>query len=244
MPICHLWLIRHEYRLFLEGEEKMIYIYDILLNWTDMDLQYDFYEWNKKDMIEHIKKIPLKKVSKEDYHEMISHEITCSKEELESLCNKTEVFRNGRIESIPYAFLITNGVEVMALELNSKGTSLYRSKLLLDEEDDVVGLSDRISISAFDYQVGRALKKQELLTRKETYKRNYLAKEITASYRKSEKKKLEFFYQEYFQKPESDMKKIYHALLNSLKNYNDRHDALYDLLQLPRRQKNSTKKVS
>ena len=35
----------------------MNYIYDILLNFNDM--LYDFYDWNVKDNILHIRKIPL-----------------------------------------------------------------------------------------------------------------------------------------------------------------------------------------
>ena len=42
----------------------MNYIYDILLNFND--IYYDFYEWNISDNIEHIRKIPLFKISIKD----------------------------------------------------------------------------------------------------------------------------------------------------------------------------------
>ena len=41
----------------------MIYVYDILLNWSN-DRLYDFFEWEKTDKLEHIKRIPLFKVDK------------------------------------------------------------------------------------------------------------------------------------------------------------------------------------
>ena len=41
----------------------MIYVYDILLNWNK-EVAYDFFEWEKTDKLDHIKKIPLFKVKK------------------------------------------------------------------------------------------------------------------------------------------------------------------------------------
>ena len=41
----------------------MLYIYDILLNWNRTRL-YDFFEWEKLDRLDHIKKIPLIRVDK------------------------------------------------------------------------------------------------------------------------------------------------------------------------------------
>ena len=42
----------------------MIYIYDLLLNFIDGDRLIEFYEWDSKDGLEHIKKIPLFKIIK------------------------------------------------------------------------------------------------------------------------------------------------------------------------------------
>ena len=41
----------------------MIYTYDILLNWTKNLQLIEFYEWNLEDDLEHIKKIPIFRVS-------------------------------------------------------------------------------------------------------------------------------------------------------------------------------------
>ena len=41
----------------------MLYIYDILLNWC-RDKLYDFFEWEKTDKLEHVKKIPLIRVER------------------------------------------------------------------------------------------------------------------------------------------------------------------------------------
>ena len=42
----------------------MIYIYDILLNFCDLNELYDFYEWNPNDNIENIKRIKMVHVAR------------------------------------------------------------------------------------------------------------------------------------------------------------------------------------
>ena len=37
----------------------MIYVYDLLLNFQDVDRLVEFFEWSDDDLLEHIKKIPL-----------------------------------------------------------------------------------------------------------------------------------------------------------------------------------------
>ena len=44
----------------------MNYIYDIILNFQERI--YDFYEWNKTDVITHIRKIPVFKISSKDLY--------------------------------------------------------------------------------------------------------------------------------------------------------------------------------
>ena len=51
----------------------MIYIYDILLNFNP--IFYNFYDWYKKDKIEHIKKIPLFKVDDQTIKDFMNYEL-------------------------------------------------------------------------------------------------------------------------------------------------------------------------
>ena len=46
----------------------MNYIYDIYLNLNET--LYDFFDWNKNDKLTHIKKIPVFKVSEENFKEL------------------------------------------------------------------------------------------------------------------------------------------------------------------------------
>ena len=57
----------------------MINVYDILVNIIDSERVYEFFEWNNKDDIEHIKKIPLVKVSSHFLDDCINNNITVDK---------------------------------------------------------------------------------------------------------------------------------------------------------------------
>ena len=51
----------------------MNYIYDIILNFQERI--YDFYEWNKTDVITHIRKIPVFKISSKDLYNIENYNV-------------------------------------------------------------------------------------------------------------------------------------------------------------------------
>ena len=53
----------------------MIYVYDILLNWFEEKKNIEFFEWDPKDELEHIKRIPLFRVTKETMKEFMKNTI-------------------------------------------------------------------------------------------------------------------------------------------------------------------------
>ena len=53
----------------------MIYVYDIILNWTDEDKIYEFFEWELNDDLEHIKKIPLFKIDSNTFDDILNYEV-------------------------------------------------------------------------------------------------------------------------------------------------------------------------
>ena len=65
----------------------MTYIYDILLNFTDDERLLEFFEWEKEDTIEHIKKIPLIRVSTKQLETLINNQIIIEKNFLLLLVN-------------------------------------------------------------------------------------------------------------------------------------------------------------
>jgi len=124
----------------------MINVYDIILNWTDQNKAYDFFEWDQNDDLEHIKKIPLYKVDYRLMHDLWYHTVKIDALFLESILRKTEVFFNKKIEKIEYGCLFSDGYKVIAVEFASDGTSIYKSSLLLDEEEEIQEIENSKSI--------------------------------------------------------------------------------------------------
>lgn len=106
----------------------MNYIYDILLNFNKE--LYDFYEWNKNDNIIHLKKIPMFKIDSRKLKDIIENNVIFNEEFLEKVKNKTEEYSNRKIKILENAFLLTDGLEVIAINVLKE--NLY-SKLLIDE---------------------------------------------------------------------------------------------------------------
>ena len=72
----------------------MNYIYDILLNFNDPENYFEFYEWKEDDCFEHIKRIPLIRISKETMQNFLSCKIKVSSELLNFLKGNTISYKN------------------------------------------------------------------------------------------------------------------------------------------------------
>ena len=125
----------------------MNYINDILLNFN-YEI-YDFYEWNKKDLLTHIKKIPIFKIDKSKLNKIIINNVLFNDEFLDKIKYKTETYSKNK-KTIKYAFLLTDGMNVLAINLNKK--TKY-SKLLLEEEIDILDTADKINITNINFKI-------------------------------------------------------------------------------------------
>ena len=65
-------------------------VYDLLLNFSDV--VYDFYEWNIKDDIEHIKKIPFVKISTKTLYDFLKKDIKIDINFLKEIENVTQKY--------------------------------------------------------------------------------------------------------------------------------------------------------
>ena len=148
----------------------MIYIYDILLNFQKE--AYEYYEWKKEDAIMHIKRIKLFKISTIQMDELFSYDIEVASSFLELLFHTTELYRKKELE---HASLFTDGYRVLGILFNEKGKSMLRSRLLLEEEEEILQISERMKEMKVPY---KKKKKKEiyLFTRKEQTERNDLKK--------------------------------------------------------------------
>jgi len=211
----------------------MIYVYDIILNWIDGDKIYEFFEWELNDDLEHIKRIPLFKIERELFDDLLNYEFRVDKYFLEKIHDLTETYSNTKIEKINYASLFTDGTRAIAVEFDDDGKAIYRSKMLLDEEQDVMILSNKL----FEYDLNIIKGEKRICdlfsTRLENEIKKILTIEIKESYKKGNVDKLKYLYYECFGKEQEDIDVVYKKLLESIdKEINYNHNKLYEVVKL------------
>lgn len=175
----------------------MIYIYDILLNLKKFEDSCEFYEWCDSDEVEHIKKIPLFKVSKTMIEDLFTNKIKVDISFLLKIRNKALCYFNGEVKEIPYAVLLSDGRKCFALEFDSKGNSTYKSSLIIDEEEEVIEMTEELVETPIGYKKENIAKKDLYLTRKEKENRIFLLKELARI--KDKEEEISYLYEEYFE---------------------------------------------
>ena len=208
-------------------------VYDLLLNFSDV--VYDFYEWNIKDDIEHIKKIPFVKISTETLYNFIKRNIIIDINFLKEIENVTQKYDLTKLE---YACIFTDGITTIAIEFNKDGYSMYKSRLQLEDEEEIIRYVKRENIKEISYELVSDEEQDIFLTRKELRIKNFLEKEINRIYQNKEYSKLEYIYLEYFDILEEDPNLMKEKLLSSIeKEIDEKHYALYELLILSTKKK-------
>ncbi len=211
----------------------MIYTYDILLNWTkDLRLK-EFYEWNLEDDLEHIKKIPIIRISEAMLKDLLISKIKIDKSLLPKIKNKTESYFHNEIDIIDYAVIVTSLKKALALELDNDGNVIYKSNLLLDEEEEVLEIGEELVVTNIDYEVLKKNTKISYLTRKEEDEKKFLLKEIKKIKLNKEESKLNYLFKEFFTEEVVDFNTKLNLLENEIsKEYSNFHQKLYNLLKL------------
>lgn len=190
----------------------MNYVYDILLNFNENF--YDFYDWNMRDLIEHMRKIPIFKVKKEVLEDFFHYDIKLDEEFLEKIKDKTEMFWGRKVKNITYAFLLTDSKKVIALKL--KDNKLLISDLLLDEEEVALEMIPLLNTIEILYEKKSPKQKQSLKTRKEAEMEINLKKSIHYLKQEENIERLKYIYYECFNKKETKKEKILKDFQNKL----------------------------
>lgn len=209
----------------------MTYIYDVLLNFTEEERGYEFFEWNIDDEIEHIKRIPLYRVSTKTLGEILTHNIILNKEFLNEIKDKTLSYK--KTSNLEYSVLLTDLNKIIALEFNSSGNIIARSNLLLDEEEEIIEESYEVAEENIMYILDKKIDKENFLTRKEQKHQKYLIQEINYLYKEKLYDKLNYLYEELYSKDKLSIDKKYERIKEDItSNYNDRHNNLYEIVRL------------
>lgn len=216
----------------------MIYIYDILLNFCDCGELYDFYEWNQNDSIENIKRVKLVHIDRNLLDDLIYYDGKIEEEFLLKIYKTCEVYTNRKVKIMDYCCLFSDGERVLAIEFDCTGKPIYKSKLLIDEEEEIALLATNLEPLALSFHKTEKILENRFFTRNEIIIRKFLMREVKDCYYKKNYGKLRFLYEEYFEEENSSYQRMMQLLLNSMKNSIDsKHLNIYQLLKLASKKK-------
>lgn len=209
----------------------MTYMYDIVLNWCVNDL-YEFYEWNNGDKFEHIKKIPIIRVNKKTFNDLLNNKFELDDKLLNKIYNLTEIYSLKKVNKINYAFLITDTERVLGIKID-KNCLLLKSFMIIDEEREALMISLKLKEEIINYKILSKEKNDIFLTRKEKEIKKFLINELNICNKDNRKDELIYLYSEYFNDISFDKDYIYNSLLKTLDlEINNNHKRIYDILKL------------
>ena len=209
----------------------MTYIYDVLLNFSDTERIVEFFEWNNNDSIDHIKRIPLIRISSNAFNELINNNIVVEKEFLDKIQDSTWMYK--KTKNLEYAVLITDLNKVIAFEFNKEGKIIAKSGLLLDEEEEIIEESYDLKEEKLNYKIESKINNNIFLTREEQKKQKYLLLELDNIVKENNKNKLNFLYHEIFLKDKLTFEEKYLKLKEDIeKNYTSKYNNLNEIVRL------------
>ena len=182
----------------------MVYVYDIVLNLNDELLE--FFEWEDSDKIKYIKKVPLVKTDDTFIYNLIKNNIKLEDNFIDSIKNKT-VYYDNKEKNYPI-IIFANGDLAIALLIKDNKTFLY-SRLLLDEEYEVMNIASRLSTTKMNYIVINKKDINNNLTREERRIKDVLLNEIKYLYNNNKLDKLNYYYYEYFNELINNKEDVY-----------------------------------
>lgn len=207
----------------------MNYIYDIVLNFHEN--YYQIYEWQKKDKIKNITKIPIYRVSDEDIINLKNNIIRIDTTFLEKIKEDNKKYKN-------IICLVSNTKLAIGLLFDSKGRLLKRSSLIYEEEDEVNKLCKKIKITKIKYIENKKQIQKETL-RIEIERKNIILEYIN---KLEDIEILKYLYYEYFNKESLNKKIIKESLIKELKkNWTKSQNHLYHIIKLLNKKNSFTK---
>ena len=200
---------------------------DVMLNYSEENQFFDFYEWNKDDSFLIIQEIPIIKISEMQIIEIEKSIIQISDPFLNDIWQKSK--------SIDYQFftglLVMSNDKVIGLRFDRNGVLIGKSSLLLDEEMAVIDENQDLCVTDFSYTIVSS-SIFSFLTRREKEIQNKLLKKVTSFYLRKEYAVINFLYQELFSDKKSSYEQ-YQLLLDHIKyHYSTQTEKLLDIICL------------
>lgn len=205
----------------------MNYYYDVLLNFQEKYCM--FYEWDKEDNIEFIKKIPLFHIDTKTFADLLTKKVSVKNEFLKSIENKTKIKQN---QYLKYTSIFSDGKNSIALEFNDDGIVINKSSLLLEDELNINEFMYTVNLSELDYTI-LSVDEIQNETRQELNIKRVIKIEIESMYKKKEYSKLKYIYLEWFDELLDSIEKMYNNMLKKIdSSLTEKEYSIYELIKL------------
>lgn len=195
----------------------MNYIYDIVVNFNTY--AFDFYDWNDSDRLTHIRKIPVFKIDPTTLNKIIENNVKFEDAFLEQIKDKTEIFTNKNVKIIGYSFLLCDGMTALALKIDKN--RLYKSRLLLEEEEEVLDICGRFKEEKINILVYKKNNIENFMTRKQMNLIKQVDKMLTETYKNKDYDTLKYIYYDCFNEKNEDVENIMTKLKSQIRKQND-----------------------
>ena len=203
----------------------MTYFYDIVLNPNES--LYEFFEWEDKDSIIYLKKIPVLRCDPKIIYNIMDNYIEVEESFFEFLNNKAETY-DGKNESM--CILSDGFISIGVSFINKIGK--YVSKLLPIDENNIVNTLYKQDIISIKYNILNKRKKEQI-PRYEIENKELIRNTITYFYNNKDINKLKYLYLEYFNKDIDDIEKIYKSFIKELdNNYSDKFNSIISIIKI------------
>jgi len=189
----------------------MHYYYDILVNLDDE--LWEFYEWDQKDQIIPIKKIPLVRVTEADLQAFLKYDVVFDSLWVQKFLEKA--WLKNQKEKLS-CVLFSSTKNCLVFELDDSGNVLSRSKLLLEDENHCNEVTCAIHNSIVPYKIKEKRRRNGEL-RQATLEKKFIAIELKTLEETKNEKKCAYLYYEWFGKFEPKMEKMIQDMKRALK---------------------------
>lgn len=217
----------HNNLLEKKGKKIMHYYYDLLVN-LDETL-WEFYEWDKKDTIIPIKKIPFIRAKEQDFLNIYSYEGQIEKEWIKTYQKKT--ICKGSIQNSTM-LLISSGKNSLVVEVNDNGKIINRSKLLIEDENNINELATSLKETSIPFKKIKQLPKRKEF-RQALEEKKLIKIELKTLKEKENISKCAYLYYEWFGELEKNFDKMIEKCLIELqKTYSIKLHEIASLIRL------------
>lgn len=204
----------------------MVYVYDILVNFNEKMI--DFYDWDKNDQIKHIRKMPIFKVNSKVIMDIMFNKVKISSEIVNLIKDKTEVFNLRSVSTLSFVCTFVSSECAVAVSMNKNGVVLEKSKFLVNEELEIIGVGNKLKKIDLDYSIVKTVN-HSLLLRSEEKILDEMLREINLL--KDNEEVINYLYYEWFNK--LGTKNAYDELILDLKkDFTPKHEELFNLLNI------------